>query len=357
MVPELAGSYEEIPPSLIDFATRDRRWCQGNLQHSRILAAKGLRPMSRVHLGMGIMAYVSALVWLLFLITALSLTVQELTFKPSYFDGDQPLFPTWPMQDSERAMSLLFCTLALLLLPKLFGLLTALFNGARRRGFGGIWGLFSGVVMETILSSLFAHVMMIVQSAAIFDIIRGRDSGWNPQRRDDGSLPLSWAVRYHLLHMILGTALAVFTFMASLPLFLWVLPATLGLTFSGPLSAASAKRAWGERFKALGIFVIPEERHPPAIRSRRGINPRCWHAISPSTRPFHSSRGTRNCVTFIASSSSCSRSRARRAFHPVSPLDAPSWRSPPTFRNCCGFSNQAKRRRYFRTRKALRVSK
>ena len=265
MVPELAGSYEEIPPSLIDFATRDRRWCQGNLQHSRILAARGLRPMSRVHLGMGIMAYVSALVWMMFLITALSLTVQELTLKPTYFDGDQTLFPTWPMQDSERAMSLLFWTLALLLLPKMFGLLTVLFNGEKRRGFGGVWGLFSGVVMETILSSLFAHVMMIVQSAAIFDIIRGRDSGWNPQRRDDGSLPLSWAIRYHLLHMVVGTALAIFTFMASLALFLWVLPATLGLSFSGPLSAASAKRSWGERFKALGIFIIPEERRPPAI--------------------------------------------------------------------------------------------
>jgi membrane glycosyltransferase len=44
-----------------------------------------------------------------------------------------------------------------------------------------------------------------------------------------------------------------------------LLPATLGLALSGPLSAASAKREWGERFKRLGIFVIPEERNPPAI--------------------------------------------------------------------------------------------
>jgi len=65
--------------------------------------------------------------------------------------------------------------------------------------------------------------------------------------------------------MVIGTALAIFTFMASLPLFLWVLPATLGLTFSGPLSAASAKRSWGEAFKMFGIFVIPEERNPPPI--------------------------------------------------------------------------------------------
>ncbi len=265
MVPELKGSYEEIPPSLIDFATRDRRWCQGNLQHHRVIPAKGLRGLSRLHLGMGIMAYLSAFIWLLFLLAALGLTVQELTMKPTYFRGDQTLFPTWPMQDSERALSLLFWTLTLLLLPKLFGFLVALFNSEKRRGFGGIWGLTTGIVMETVLSSLFAHVMMMVQSAAILDILRGRDSGWNPQRRDDGSLPFSWIIRYHFLHMVAGVSLGIFAYMASLPLFFWLLPATLGLTLSGPLSSMSAKRSWGERFRRLGIFGILEERRPPAI--------------------------------------------------------------------------------------------
>lgn len=265
MVPELKGSYEEIPPSLIDFATRDRRWCQGNLQHSRILMAKGLKPLSRVHLGMGIMAYMSALIWLLFLVAALSLTIQELTLKPTYFGGDQTLFPTWPMQDSERAMGLLFWTLTLLLLPKVFGLLLSLFNAVKRRGFGGVWGITSSVLLETVLSSLFAHVMMMVQSSAIFDIIRGRDSGWNPQRRDDGSLPFTWVLRYHALHMLLGIGLAILTYSWSLPLFLWLLPATLGLALSGPLSALSARRSTGEFFRRLGIFVIPEERDMPAI--------------------------------------------------------------------------------------------
>jgi membrane glycosyltransferase len=265
MAPDIQGSHEEIPPSLIDFASRDRRWCQGNLQHSLILGAKGLRPISRVHLAMGIMAYVSALLWLIFLVAALTLTIQQLMAQPIYFGGDQTLFPTWPMQDSERAMSLLFLTLALLLLPKLFGLLVVLFDGEKRRGFGGVSGLTSSVIMETILSSLFAHVMMIVQSAAIFDIIRGRDSGWNPQRRDDGSLPSSWVMRYHSLHMLLGISLGIFTFLMSLPLFLWLLPATLGLAFAGPLSAASATRKWGERFRRLNLFRTPEERNPPHI--------------------------------------------------------------------------------------------
>jgi len=265
MAPELLGSYEEIPPGLIDFATRDRRWCQGNLQHGRIIAAKGLRPMSRVHLGMGIMAYMSALIWLIFLVTALSLTMQELSMKPTYFGGDQTLFPTWPMQDSERAMSLLFWTLTVLLLPKLFGLLTIIFSGRKRRSFGGLVGLTTSVVLETVLSSLFAHVMMMVQSAAIFDIFRGHDSGWNPQRRDDGSLPFGWVLRYHALHMLLGLGLAVLTYSTSWPLFLWLLPATLGLLLSGPLSAISARRTPGEFLKRLGVFVTPEERVLPSI--------------------------------------------------------------------------------------------
>src|SRR5690606_9068659 len=88
MVPDLKGSYEEIPPSLIDFAIRDRRWAQGNLQHSRILFACGLHWVSRVHMMMGIMAYLSALVWLLFLVIALSLTLQSIYTIPEYFSEE-----------------------------------------------------------------------------------------------------------------------------------------------------------------------------------------------------------------------------------------------------------------------------
>ncbi len=36
---DLEGSFEEAPESILDFAKRDRRWCQGNLQHARLLLA------------------------------------------------------------------------------------------------------------------------------------------------------------------------------------------------------------------------------------------------------------------------------------------------------------------------------
>ena len=65
---DVDGSYEEVPPTLIDNAKRDRRWCQGNMQHSWLLFARGFRPINRVHLFLGIMSYVSSPLWLLFLL-------------------------------------------------------------------------------------------------------------------------------------------------------------------------------------------------------------------------------------------------------------------------------------------------
>ena len=39
---DLAGSYEEMPPNLLDELQRDRRWCQGNLMNFAAAADEGL---------------------------------------------------------------------------------------------------------------------------------------------------------------------------------------------------------------------------------------------------------------------------------------------------------------------------
>ncbi len=280
MVPELKGSYEESPPSLVDFALRDRRWCQGNLQHARLIGIRGLHWISRVHLVMGIMAYVSVLLWFLFLISALSVTIHAQYTVPDYF-RDGGLFPTWPMQDYERAIGLLLFTLSLLLLPKLFGYAVAL-AGRERRGFGGAGGLTASLVVETVMSSLIAHILMALQTAAIIEVLLGRDSGWKPQRRDDGSLPSLIVMRYHLFHMILGTSLAVFTYFTSFALFLWMLPASIGLMLSGPISAFTAKRSWGLAARRLGLLLIPEEQTPPPIAVKSLA---CLNELAPEVPP------------------------------------------------------------------------
>ena len=34
---DLDGSYEQVPPNLLAELQRDRRWCHGNLQNSRLM--------------------------------------------------------------------------------------------------------------------------------------------------------------------------------------------------------------------------------------------------------------------------------------------------------------------------------
>nr|WP_238322525.1 glycosyltransferase family 2 protein [Kordiimonas gwangyangensis] len=53
---DLNETYEEAPPSVSDVITRDRRWCQGNLQHIKFLFARGLAFTTRMHIFSGIMA-------------------------------------------------------------------------------------------------------------------------------------------------------------------------------------------------------------------------------------------------------------------------------------------------------------
>ena len=76
-VPELEGSWEEVPANVIDYAARDRRWTQGNLQHTRVLAFPGLHPLSRIHLLTGIVSYVSSPMWLALLLISSLLSAIE----------------------------------------------------------------------------------------------------------------------------------------------------------------------------------------------------------------------------------------------------------------------------------------
>lgn len=268
LAPTIGGSYEESPPSLIDLAARDRRWCQGNLQHAKILAARGLKWPSRFHMANGIMSYLASPVWLMFLIAGLLLALQAHFIRPEYFTKQFQLFPSWPVIDSERAVGLFLVTMAILFLPKLFGLLVALFDPLVRRGIGGLFGGIAGVLAESLLAALLAPVMMAIQSAAVLDILLGRDAGWRPQRRDDGTVPLAEVVRRHRAHTVLGAALGVSAWAVSPQVFAWMSPAVLGLLLSIPLSALTARTWAGLAFRRAGLLTIPEERLPPAIITR-----------------------------------------------------------------------------------------
>ena len=114
----LGGSYEECPPSLLDFAARDRRWCQGNLQHLAVLPARGLHWVSRLHLLTGIGSYLTAPLWFIFLGLGILVSLQAQFVRPEYFPKGFSLFPTWPAQDPILAAWVFVATMGMLILAQ-----------------------------------------------------------------------------------------------------------------------------------------------------------------------------------------------------------------------------------------------
>jgi membrane glycosyltransferase len=264
MVPTLGGSFEECPPSLLDFAARDRRWCQGNLQHLAVLPARGLHWVSRLHLLTGIGSYLTAPLWLMFLVLGILISLQAQFVRPEYFPKGFALFPKWPAQDPILAAWVFVGTMGLLILPKLLGYILLLTHTRTRRHFGGGLRVFAGVLVETFLSGLIAPVMMIFQSSAVGEILLGGDAGWQVQRRDDGKWPAGELVRKYAAPTVFGAVMAASAFAVSVPLLLWMAPVILGLLLSIPIAMLTS-RSGGLNPRLLRT---PEQAAPPQVLIR-----------------------------------------------------------------------------------------
>jgi membrane glycosyltransferase len=269
MATDCGGSWEESPPTLIDIAVRDRRWAQGNLQHMKVIGGAGLRFVSRLHLGIGIMSYLSSPLWLVMIGIGFALALQSRLIRPEYFSHDFQLFPTWPRFDVALMMALFWFSLIVLLVPKLIGFMRAMLSRRIRRGAGGIIGITASVLLEVILSALYAPILMVIQCRHVFEVFMGRDSGWKPQRRDSAGTTWGDAWHYHRRHMILSCVTAAIVYFLSPPLLAWVSPALLGLFLAVPLSRLSGSEGLGTFLSRLALLRTPEEVETPALVMRR----------------------------------------------------------------------------------------
>jgi len=261
---DLKASYEEAPPSLVDVIVRDRRWCQGNLQHKAFVFAKGFHFATRLHLMSGIMSYLSAMFWLMLIVVGFALAVQAYFVRPEYF-ANPSLFPTWPVFDFEKARSLFILSMALVLAPKVYGWLAAMLNLRRCMQFGGPILLTLSTLVETVLSALYAPILMLSQFQVVYDVFKGRDSGWKPQSRDDGATSWKVVARAHFSHTVLGFVLAAGALFLSRELFYWSLPISFVLILSIPLSWLSGGAKRGNVIRYLGLMRAPEEKRPHPI--------------------------------------------------------------------------------------------
>ena len=269
MDPDLDGSWENGPPALLDVAVRDRRWAQGNLQHAKVIGARGLAWPNRAHFAIGIGSYLASPLWLGMILVGLAITVQAALTRPEYFLVDFQLYPAWPRFDAERMRWLFVLAMGVLLIPKVFGVLRGLVDSRLRRGCGGALAMVSSALVETALSALYAPVMMMMQTRQIWEILIGFDSGWSPQRRDAQATPWTGVIRRHSFHMVEGMAVAVAVWLLSPELLMWMSPPLLGLMLAIPLSRFSGSVSIGRMLRVCRLLLIPEETAPPAVAQAR----------------------------------------------------------------------------------------
>ncbi|WP_050423964.1 glucans biosynthesis glucosyltransferase MdoH [Bradyrhizobium tropiciagri] len=289
MAPTLGGSFEEVPPSLLDFAARDRRWCQGNLQHLAVLTTRRLHWISRLHFMAGIGSYITAPMWLSFLLLGILISLQARFIRPEYFPKGFALFPNWPAQDPVLAAWVFGLTMALLIVPKLLGFILLLTRSDMRRQFGGGFRTFTGVIAEVLISAMIAPVMMVFQSIAVVEILLGRDAGWQTQRRDDGAVERRELYRKYGVPTACGVAMAASAYAVSLPLLLWMSPVIVGLLFAIPIGAWTAKPAM------RALFMTPEENGPPSVLVRANeLASAPAHASAPALAALRQDAGLRH---------------------------------------------------------------
>jgi membrane glycosyltransferase len=265
LLTDLGGSFEEVPSNVVDFAARDRRWSQGNLQHLGLLPMRGLHWLSRLHLITGVLSYATSPLWLAaLLLSSITVCLDAINGYQYFSPGSYSLFPTWPQYRDSEIVILLAGTIGVLLMPKVLGATLALVNGKLRRSFGGGFHLLSSLVVEQLFSTLLAPSMMLFHTTFVVTTLLGHPVSWNAQDRGDRGITFREAFSRHKWHVLIGLVWgAVILFIA--PRYIWWMsPILIGLLLSVPLTMLTSLTSAGVWARKHGLLLTPEETEPPA---------------------------------------------------------------------------------------------
>ncbi|ETX27935.1 hypothetical protein RISW2_10725 [Roseivivax isoporae LMG 25204] len=193
------ASAEDGPQTLSEYHKRDRRWCQGNLQHARLIATPGLHPISRLHMAVGIMGYVAAPLWLA---TLLLLASGAVTMQAGW---------------------MLLAVATLLLTPKICGIARLM---RQTRGLHARAIVLRAGLIETVLSSLLAPIVMVHHVVSVGEVLLGRDCGWKGPSRHGMTLPAG------AFEAAAGAAILAAVAVMNPAALVWVLPVALPLVLA-----------------------------------------------------------------------------------------------------------------------------
>jgi membrane glycosyltransferase len=261
---DMEESYEELPQTLLDFAQRDRRWCQGNLQHTWIALFGRIPFLSRVHMLNGIYAYLAAPLWLLF-ITLSTLIAYSWESSGLTMLVRPGAFPLSPHSLSSHGLAILAVTLSLIFLPKLFTVIRVLSDQAFRAKFGGGLRALTSILGEIVFFTLLAPALMLFHCGFVLSTLTGERVKWNAQNRGLSYTTWQAAFAAHFGQTLVGIFWAALAYTINPVLFYWMSPVLIGWLLSMPLSVTSSHDDFARWLKDRGFLAVPEETEAPAI--------------------------------------------------------------------------------------------
>jgi membrane glycosyltransferase len=249
VLPLESASFEENPPTLLDFLRRDRRWCQGNLQYFKLLSTPGLAPTSRFQLVWAIAMFIGAPAWTAIIALA---ALTPLVSRDAHFPA--------------RSLELLYCLfLGFYLAPKLAGYVDVARTPGGLARYGGCARFFVGALIEAVVSFVIGAATTLQTTLFLLRLPFGGAVGWDGQARDAHALSWSRAVLALWPQLLFGLVVICLGATRAPRLLMWSLPLTAGYVLAIPVAVVTAWPPLGRSIAWLRLCAIPEDIAPPAI--------------------------------------------------------------------------------------------
>src|SRR5262245_37659651 len=249
VLPEERGSWEENPPTMLEFAQRDVRWCQGNMQYLKLLNLPGLYPVSRFQLMWAILMFIGIPAWTLMI---------ALLPVAAWQAQDIDDFPT------TLAIGLYVTFFTMYLMPKIAGLLDAMLTRGGVARYGGWFRFVPGAAIELAFSFLQGAVSTIRTSIFMIGLLFGKSVVWGGQSRDAQQLSWRTAAEHLWPQTLFGVVVCGALLIVAPAVFWWSLPLTAGYLLAIPFAVLTADPRLGSALQQLGVCGIPEDFDPPA---------------------------------------------------------------------------------------------
>ncbi len=248
VLPVENGSWEENPPTMLDFAKRDVRWCQGNMQYVKLLDLPGLQPMSRFQLVWAVLMFLGLPAWTL-MIALLPIAAWQAQGIADYPAG--------------LAGFLYVLFFVMYLSPKIAGLIDAVLTRGGMDRYGGPARFAASAAIEIVFAFLQGAVSTIRTTIFMIGLAFGKSVVWGGQSRDAYGIGLRTAIETLWPQTLFGVFVCGLLWLISPATLAWSLPLTAGYLLAIPFAMLTAAPWLGRWFQRTGLCGIPEDFDAP----------------------------------------------------------------------------------------------